>query len=353
MSSSTIGGLGGGGAREFEPGTRRVGELSRIPAFVRQFGVDPASVLAEAGVKPETLADPAGRIAWESCARLLRVAAARTHCPHFGLHVGRGIRLAERGAPGELARNSPTVGAALQELVVDQHLNSEGALAFLLRKDDALDLGYATYVPFTESTKQIYDAGLAASMSHMLELCGGDWNPSEVFFPHSKPVDLAPYRRLFRAPVRFNSTFCALRFPVHWQARKVVGADAERFRLARAMVEKADEPTVLDQTLRALRLLLLHGKSSGADVAQSLAMHRRTLNRRLKAAGVTFQQVLDHVRFAVAKELLQESDIALREIAIALGYANGVSLIPAFRRWTGTTPGAWREAARKATREGS
>jgi AraC-like DNA-binding protein len=76
-------------------------------------------------------------------------------------------------------------------------------------------------------------------------------------------------------------------------------------------------------------------------------MHRRTLNRRLSAEGTTFQHVLDRVRFAVAKELLQNSELSLPEIAYALGYANSVAFIPAFRRSTGTTPGAWRQSSRQ------
>ena len=49
---------------------------------------------------------------------------------------------------------------------------------------------------------------------------------------------------------------------------------------------------------------------------------------------------------AVAKELLVESRLGLPDIAAALGYADEGSFIRAFRRWTGTTPGAWRESAR-------
>lgn len=75
-------------------------------------------------------------------------------------------------------------------------------------------------------------------------------------------------------------------------------------------------------------------------------MHRRTLNRRLSADGMTFQQVLDRVQLAVAKDLLENSGLDVSEIAYALGYSDSVAFIPAFRRWTGTTPGAWRQSAR-------
>lgn len=114
-------------------------------------------------------------------------------------------------------------------------------------------------------------------------------------------------------------------------------------RLARAQVQAAGRATIVQKASRALRTLLLHGKGSGDDVAQALAIHRRTLNRRLRAEGTTFRKVLDCVRFAVAKEMLEDSGVSIPEIAASLGYADYVSFTRAFRRWTGNTPGAWRK----------
>jgi AraC-like DNA-binding protein len=314
--------------------------------LIWKFGVDPRPILAEAGVSSSMLAQPSGRIAWEGLARLLTLAAERAACPHFGLLAGREWRLSDLGLLGELVRDSPTVDAALHELVVNHHLNSEGALAFLLQQEDSVDLGYAIYVPFAGSTRQIYDAVLAAAANIMCELCGEGWRPSEVLFSHSSPLDVAPFLQCFRAPLRFDSPLCAIRFSPKWLTQPVRGADPDRLRAARARASDVDKAVLVDKTFRALRTLLLHGKASGADVAQALAMHRRTLNRRLNAEGATFRQVLDRVRFAVAKELLEDSEVSLAEIAYALGYAHDAALLSAFRRWTGTTPGAWRLSSR-------
>jgi AraC-like DNA-binding protein len=333
---------------EGAPGNRLVGALTAIPALVRKFGVDPESVLREAGVTSEMLADPSGRIAWESAVRLVRLAALRTDCPHFGLLAGREWRLLDLGLLGELVRHSPTVVSALHELIVYRHLNSEGALFFLRQQDDVADLGYAAYVPFAEPMNHFYDGVLAAIMNFMRELCGHGWNPSAVFFAHAPPIDVRPYFECFRVPLHFDSAFYAVRFAAKWLTRPVEGAEPERLRLAREQANAADGGVLADRVHRAVRTLLLYGKASGADISQALAIHRRTLNRRLSAEGTTFQQVLDRVRFAVAKELLENSELALPEIASALGYANSVAFIPAFRRWAGMTPGVWRQSSSNA-----
>lgn len=327
-----------------EAPTRLVGALTAVPGLIRQLGADPAPIIAGAGLAPGTLDDPANRIPYEGYARLLRDAAARTGCPHFGLLAGGAWHLSDLGKTGELIRHAPTVGQGLEEFIVHHHLNSAGGVAFLLRREGFVDFGYAIYTPVAVSTSPIYDGVMAAVANILREICGEAWEPSEVLLPRAAPADAGPYRRHFQAPVRFGAEFAALRFPESWLARPVEGADPARLRQARAHVNAAGRATIVLRTSRALRTLLLHGKFSGDDVAQSLALHRRTLNRRLSAEGTTFQQVLDRVRFAMAKELLQESGLSIPEIATALGYADYVSFTRAFKRWSGSPPGAWRKA---------
>ncbi len=61
---------------------------------------------------------------------------------------------------------------------------------------------------------------------------------------------------------------------------------------------------------------------------------------------MTFQRVLDEVRFAMATELLAITDLPVGDIADALSYAAHASFVDAFRRWTGTSPSRWREEVR-------
>jgi AraC-like DNA-binding protein len=330
--------------------TRLVGALTAVPRLVRPFGVDPATVLAAAGLEPAALDRPSNRIPYAGFARLLQEAAARTGCAHFGLLAGGAWHLADLAAPGAIIRHSPTVGQGLEEFVVHQHLNNEGGVAFLVRRDGYADPGYAIHVPLDFSAAPVYDGGMAAAANFLRDLCGEEWNPSEVLLPRSAPVNPAPYRQFFRAPVRFSAEFAAVRFPEAMLAHPVAGADPGELARARAQVSAAGKATVMHQASRALRTLLLHGKGSGDDVAQALALHRRTLDRRLSAEGTTFQRVLDGVRDAVAREHLRDSNLSIAEIAASLGYADYVSFTRAFKRWTGTTPGAWREAARHQAR---
>jgi len=329
-----------------EPWSQRVGALTAVPALIRSLGADPAPIIAGAGLRPDALDDPSNRIAFAALTQLLSEAAARTGCPHFGLLAGRTWHLSDLGALGEIVRHSPTVGQALEEFALLQHLHSGGGMALLLQRDGVVDFGYGIYDPHARNTLQMYGAAIAVAMNMMREVCGEGFSPSEVFLPHVAPVDAAPYRQFFRAPLRFNAELCALRFPDSVMMRPIEGADPERLRTALAGARAGGRAILVQAVYRSLRTLLMHGRSSGTDVARALAMHRRTLNRRLRAEGTTFQEVLDDVRFAVAKELLENADVSMHDIAAALGYAGLTPFMRAFRRWSGTSPGDWRKAKR-------
>jgi AraC-like DNA-binding protein len=322
-----------------------VGGFTAVPTLIRELGADPASILADIGLAPDSLDRPEQRIPYAAMGKLFHEAARRTGCAHFGLLCGRIWHLADMGLVGELVSNSPTLGRALQTLTVYQHLNSEGGVAYLLRRGDVVDIGYAIYLPGVVGASQIYDALMAGGCNFIRDLCGSSWAPSEVLFPYARPADIEPHQRFFRAPLRFDAEFCALRFPAHRLDRPIPDADPARLQIAEQKAEGSGRGELIQQVYRALRVQLLRGQSSGDDVAQMLAMHRRTLNRRLAARGETFQDILDRVRFEVARQLLTDAEVAIDDIAAALGYASVSPFMRSFRRWSGTTPGRWRREA--------
>ena len=329
--------------------SQRVGGLAEIPGLLREFGADPAAVLTGAGLDPHVLDDIENRIPFTAADRLLHQCAQKTGCAHFGLLVGQRWHLSHFGTLGGLMKNSPTVGAALRTLAVYQHLNSDAGAAFLLTHAGTISLGYAIYRKGAQHPLHIYDVAVGLICNILRELCGPQWGALEVVFSHGDPVDETPYRLYFQAPLRFDYEYSAVRFSADWAERTIPGADPGRRRAAMAEIEAGDSVELISQLHRSLRLLLLSGKSSGEDLAQTLSLQRRTLNRRLRAQGTTFQQVLDEVRFEVARQLLEHTRIAIDDIAAALCYSELSAFVHAFRRWTQTTPAQWRRSAAGTT----
>lgn len=79
------------------------------------------------------------------------------------------------------------------------------------------------------------------------------------------------------------------------------------------------------------------------QVAEERFVTSRTLRRQLEAEGVSFRGLVEEVRQALAEELLARTGLTVEQTALRLGYAEPAAFIRAFRRWTGTTPAAWRD----------
>lgn len=84
--------------------------------------------------------------------------------------------------------------------------------------------------------------------------------------------------------------------------------------------------------------MLPGGRLSIEQVAQELALSKRTLQRRLKDIGTSFQEELSVVRKELALHYLEHSRVSNTEIAYLLGYDDPNSFFRAFQAWNGTTP---------------
>ena len=339
-----------GGALDWAVGTnaerewsQRVGALCLFPELLSELGVDPQLTLTSVGLPASSLDSPDNRIPYSALGRLLTESARRAGRPYLGLLVGGLWTLGHMGLVGQLMKHSPTIGDALRTLAVFHRLNSDGGTVFLFESKDVVTLGYAVHQPNVDGIEHIYDTVLVCGCNYIRELLGPHWNPLKVVFARARPVDPQPYRDYFRARLEFDSDHTAVYLPRRLLDQPVPGADPKTRRQLEAKVEAATATDLLVRLHRALRLLLLTGGSSGDYVAQQLSMHRRTLHRRLKAQGTTFQQVLDGVRWDISRQLLGNTKLSLDDVALATGYADPSTFIRAFHRWSGTTPVKWRE----------
>jgi AraC-like DNA-binding protein len=312
--------------------------------MLRQHGADPQQVLAAVGLPPGALDSPDHTIPYQAFGSLMALAAHQTRRPDLGLQTGRRWTLAHMGLLGELMRHSATLGDALRTLAVYHRLNSEGGVVFLSLDEDMAVLGYAIHHPGVDGVPHIHDGVMACGCALIRELVGPGWKPRKVVVARGAPEDPGPWRECFRARVEFDGDHTALYLHRSTLAQRIRGARADRLRELEARVEAATASDLVVRVRRAVRLLLLHGGATGDDIAQQLALHRRTLHRQLQARGTTFQQILDEVRQDIARQLLGSTRLTLAQIASATGYADTSTFVRAFRRWSGTTPAAWREA---------
>ncbi|MFE1599765.1 AraC family transcriptional regulator [Methylobacterium sp. ID0610] len=305
----------------------------------------PERILEQAGIDAQIF-DAAGAISFTSLGRLTALAADQTQCPHFGLLVGQRVTLASLGLLGTLMRHSETIGDAFRAVQAHHDLLNRGAVIEIAIDGAVATVSYAPYEPDVDGVALHCERAIAALTAVLRSLCGSHWNPEEVLLPRSEPPNTAPYASFFRAPIRFEQEIAALVFPARLMKRSIEGADP----LVRASVEQrirqleAVIPSdVTDEVRRLVRSVVTRKRIHKGQVAQSMAMHQRTLCRRLKAEGTSFRSVVNQTRLGIAKQLLADTTMSLAQIAATLEFSEPAAFTHAFRRWTGTTPSAWRK----------
>lgn len=113
-------------------------------------------------------------------------------------------------------------------------------------------------------------------------------------------------------------------------------------------VSDAREGGLLRELRRCIEDALPNGGMTIDTVAARLGLSERTLQRRLRAAQLNFQQLVEELRFETACAYLQAGILPLTEIGYRLGYSEPSAFSRAFRRWSGASPLAYRRSAAQA-----
>jgi AraC-like DNA-binding protein len=168
----------------------------------------------------------------------------------------------------------------------------------------------------------------------------GDYGPRSVDLPGRPDGSPHGYTEAFGARVRFQCPVALLRLPAGVLSGPADVPPVERSGLAwkvrHSLTDRlGTRSTALD------------------DVAKSISVHPRTVQRSLLDEGLTFAEILDCVRRERAHALLAGTDRPLAEISARLDFAEPAVLSRCARRWWGHTAAAHRQATDGSARAGS
>lgn len=152
----------------------------------------------------------------------------------------------------------------------------------------------------------------------------------------------SPLRDLLGCEVQAGGC-AALQFDAHRLALPNPALQPEAPWPAVAMPDAADLPAGVAQLVR---LALLEERPTIAWMARRLGLTQRTLQRRLRDGGSSFEAVRERELMGLAAELLQHSKASISDIALELGYSGPAQFSRAACRWVGLPPRAWRAQLR-------
>jgi AraC-like DNA-binding protein len=330
-------------------GSVSVQSLRGFLGLVSLEGLDPAPVLAEAGVTAEDLSDIDGRIELSRCEGLAG-AVMRSLGERQILSVFSRLKAGDFGILDYVIRNSRTLGESLERLARYTHVNN--SIADCVLEVDAERARVLFVQPPTVSSafmRLTATAWLASCVVIVRQLVGAEFAPVEALLPNPEPgsADRDAYRDLLRCPLRFGAPSAAFVVPRLELARTVENADPALAdliepHLERALADAGASSRAAVPVRRALVAMLGGQEPTLERVAKRLATTPRTLQRRLRDEHTTFQDLLDSVRHELALVHVGKQAASIDEIAWLLGFSNGSAFHRAFKRWTGVTPGEFR-----------
>jgi AraC-like DNA-binding protein len=175
----------------------------------------------------------------------------------------------------------------------------------------------------------------------------------EVHVTHKAPTYRAEYERVLGAPVVFEAEWNAVRVDPGIAAHRISDQPRYAFGIlthhADALLKSLEESKTARGKVESLLMPILHKGDVSIDaIASKMAMSRQTLFRKLKAEGVTFEKVLDELRYRLALDYLGARKVSVNETAYLVGFSDPAAFSRAFKRWTGTSPRDARRGAGKA-----
>lgn len=214
------------------------------------------------------------------------------------------------------------------------------------RQDELIRIMLTTHTP--TARENIFAQEMMLKLVHGIAswLAGRKIPLARVDFVYAPPPHAAEYVFLYPGPHHFECPATALYFqlddlagPVR-QDKRSIGefvmrapgnwmfvSFAERIvshRVREYLERNLDRPVTVESAARAMHVSL------------------RTLSRRLREEGNSFQAIKDQLRRDIAVQRLTKTNLPISVIGHQLGFDDPTTFHRAFRKWTGSTPRTYR-----------
>lgn len=319
-----------------------------ILAYLAARGHDADAVARAVGLAPESWLDAEARVPRERVDALWDRAVAETGDGALGVRVALAMPPGSAGVLETACQTAPTARVGLERLCRYWHLLNDGVDLVLADVADTVELRL-----HTRSCRPLARAWIDLTVM-ALTVIGAralprPRPPVEVRLPYPEDRHAAELASWVGAPLSFAAPWLAIAYPADALAQPLIAADPALHRLAVAHADErlsARGEDVVAQVRQAVHARLLDGELTVEGVARALGMSSRTLQRRLAGRGLSLRRVIDEARRAMALSEVERGGRPLVDIAFAVGFSEASAFDRAFKRWTGTTPTAYRAAAR-------
>ena len=315
-------------------------------AFQRQFsetmranGIDAEKYYRRVHLPTTDFDDPESLLPEKPFWRLVNLVAKNENIADFGVQVATAFPWHSIVSLGPLISECDTLG----ELIVTFCKIASSQSSHVQFDLESLN-GYfwfaANGTPLIRNDIQM-ELYRVTCMIQLIQLAtGSGWRPENVrlAMPGMNLMDACPLIK--RATIDFSCGQTAVEIPdiaLNLPVRLKIPT-------TRVNLNNYDiDANFIDSIRLILEIYIAHDECKIDAIAKAIDMPGRTLQRRLKASGTSFNELLGEIRFKLARTKLESNAWSIRDISTGLGYSDDAHFVRAFKRWSGMTPGEFRK----------
>lgn len=340
------------------PATGFAAPLARVVAdYVAAQGLDTHPVLQAMGLAHEHLDDMTRRVPSAQLAQALHLACRLCGDDNAAIRIAQMTRPAHLGSLGYALITSPSVSDALALFDRMQRLLCNEMHMTRSLKGNHLEMQCEMLSPMPRDT-HLWSFVASARIAFARWVIGRHLVPLRMTLPCPAPADPAPLLAHLGCTVQFDAPHATEVAPLDWLQLHNPNADPQLHRMMSSMADQAlaTNQSSSDEIITRLKQLIQLRLQSGEppsleallpELEVSGFQSPRQLQRRLAEHQLSYKALVEDIRREQVLSDLQFTDLPLSEVAIRAAYAEPASFHRAVKRWTGTTPLAWRQQHRK------
>jgi len=322
---------------------------SHLIRWLENDGLDRLELLDGTGLKPQDIDSAEVLISFRQHRQLIGNAHRLSGQPHLGLLFGLSLEYTVMGVVGYAAMTSKDLKEGLETVIKYIKLRAPLIRLYMVMDKELARVSIDLAIDYVPLRTFLYEALLGATcrIFELFELVG-EKTPQTFYACLSipEPEDWSQYEHLIVFPVKFSQPVNEFVFSAAYLALKSKHADADTSRTTKETLEqqlqKLGDKEGLISRIKNIVSTSNPSYPSLVEIASILCVSPRTLRRELAKLDTTYQEILDEYRERISIQLLKSTNLTVQEIAVKMGYNDPANFGRAFRKWTGKSPGYFR-----------
>ena len=311
-------------------------------------GEDAEQWLINEGIDTRLLKTNGQRLSAESFTEIWRTLLNNSPENNLGLKIGKNLNAVRGNILGLLASNSPTLESALDNVCKYHALMSGDPQPYMKKKPEGAYFCQLSSLRDLEVSRHTLECMYSAILTILRQMARKNISPAQIEFTHAKPRATEELEAFFNCPIVYDGkentmlfNYETLSYNALYANEQLLGTIEQHAKKMLAELRTAD--TWTDKVQRTVITAISKGNYDINSVASELTVSSRKLQQVLKSENTNFKTILDSVRKEMAVDHLQNSRFSIAELALLLGFSEQSAFNHAFKRWTGKTPGEYKQ----------